>query len=165
MIELTQTLNEEDYRKAAAIHYRTYRISRFRPWLSLVLFCVGARYIAYDDQQLFGFLCVGISLVRFFRRKQFEDHIARSAATAGGFGEEIRIELAEGIFRSEQDGMKSEYPLSKLHRYVRRPIGILVYPQRNLFCFIKAEAFESAQQLDELQKMLDEAGVEELKVY
>jgi uncharacterized membrane protein YfcA len=163
MIHITQRLSEADYEAASAIHYRTYRYSKYRPWLAGILIFIGAYLLIEVTGELFGILFVVYGIFMLLRKKIVINRITKAAATAKLFGEEIRVVIDEsGVISSEVGENSSIMRIGSLFGFVRHPIGFLIYPQRNMFYYLKASAFESEEQMDTLYRMLKNSKIKEL---
>ena len=164
MIDLTQTLIESDYKAAAAVHFKTYRSSKYRPWLGIVLICLGIFLLAASTSKALGMFGVGYGIYMFCQKHLYVGRLVKSVKTAKGFGDEIRIHIdEEGVISSEQGGDRAQMRVDRLFGFIDHPIGVLLYPQRNLFYYLKADAFESTQQRDALRELLKKAGIKQLK--
>ena len=164
MIRITQTLTGADYRAAAAVHYATYRSSKYRPWLAALLICIGVFLVATSTQTAFGAFGIAYGIFMLFRKRLWVRRMVNSAATAKRFGDEIRVEVdPDGRISSEQGEDRSDLHMDSLVGFIRHPIGILLYPQRNMFYYLQARAFESSEQMDVLHDLLKGHGVSELK--
>ncbi len=162
MIKLKQTLTVEDYQAAAAVHYRTFRWTRIQPWLAIVLIGICGFFVFTSRIKGVPIFGVGYGIYMLIRKNLWIDRLVKSATTAKQFGAEISVEIDDGFLRTSQGGDESKMHLSSLFGFVRCPIGLLVYPQRNLFCYLKTEAFDSPTEIDKLIKLLRDNNVEEL---
>ena len=164
MIELTQILTKDDFRTAAFVHYRTYPMPLVRPWLAVCLIGIGILLIAGSTQSAFGFLAVAYGIYMLLRRRLWANRIMKSAATAKLFGEAIRVELdSNGFIHTIQGDNSTQLNMATLFGFVRHEIGFLLYPQRNIFFYLKATAFESKAQMDAMQELLRKLGVKQIK--
>ncbi len=162
MIRVKQTLTVEDYQAAAAVHYRTYHWTRIQPWLAIVL--IGTCGFFFFTSRIKGvpIFGIGYGIFMLIRKNIWIDRLVKSAATAKHFGAEIEIEIDDGFLRTSQAGDESKMHLSSLFGFVRCPTGLLVYPQRNLFYYLKADAFDAPSEIDEVITLLRDHEVREL---
>lgn len=165
MIEITQTLTEEDYAAAADVHFRKHRVVRYRLFVAILMFVNGTFLLACTPLIALGVVSILLGIYILFTRRLLISRVVKSVAKSKRFGEEIHaaIDDEERRFRSEQGGDLTELQLSGLYAFIRHPIGFLFYPQENFFYLLKADAFESQEQMDALQELLEEVGVKELK--
>ena len=165
MISLEQRISLEDYKAAARVHYRTYRYGRFRPWLAWILILIGIVLVFFTSRNLLGSLCVAYGLFVVLSKKLWVSRLANTAAKAKHFGEVIHVQIDDQkVLTAEQSGDVTRIQLSSFVGYIRHSIGFLLYPQENLFYLLKADAFDSGKQMDRLEEILSDSGVDERQI-
>jgi len=163
MIELKQQLSEYDYKRAASVHFKTYRMSKARPFLATALILVGVWATYKTDQFAYGFACIAYGVFMLFRKHLWIRRLVTSVKTSKSFGENIEIRVQDdGMFLTNQGSESANLHLENLAGYVRTDIGIMLYPQRNTFFLLKASAFEDPEQMDTLENLLRTLGVKEI---
>ena len=163
MIKVTQTLTKADYEFASGVHYSTYRSARIRPFLSVLLTLLGLLLLATSSNNVVGAVFVLYGVLMPLRKKIWIRRIIKSAATAKGFGKDIEVEIDEDqCLATRQGDDQSTIRLENLYGFVCSPKGILLYPQRNIFYFLKSDGFETLEDMADLEKILESSGVKRL---
>ena len=168
MIQLTQTLTKEDYKKAAAVHFRTTRSNSFRPRIGLALAVLGAYLLYYSlvissANWLAAAFLVGYGVYSIFERQIWIWRMANSNAEEHSSTFSVNIS-DDGRFTVESGENRDEIQIGDLDSFVRSDDGFLLYDNEIAFTYLKFEAFQSSAQIDDLEALLEEAGVPELEL-
>jgi hypothetical protein len=165
MITLHETLSENDYRQAFSLHYKTFRMSRWRPVLALVLIVLGG-YLLFTTRSMVGFFSVAYGLFMLFREKFWLNRIVQFMKSTRHFKQPLTITITDdGALQQQQGESSTTAPLSSFLGYVRTNDGVLLYQQRNYFLFLKASAFESVKAIDRLEETFAQQNVKKMPLY
>lgn len=164
MIEIKQKLSEDDYRKAASAHYNTYKMSKVRPVLVFFLIASGIYLCWINSQIIYAIFCIAYGIFMMFRKYIYVYRVVKSVKTTKLFGELIEIKISDDdVFESRQGSDTSKIELKNLFGYLKTNFGVLLYPQKNMFYLLKANVFNSADQIEEFMSLLETSNVKIIK--
>jgi hypothetical protein len=162
---ITQTVTEEDFRKAYGRYYYTNLLTRFRPWLGVALIASAVYlWVRSPEQATVAAVLVLFGCYLLLAKWTYIARRLREGRRAGRLPSDMEVELSrDGTMKVSAGGGSSDLDLRKMYGYQVAEFGVLVYLRRSAFFLLKRDAIEQAGGLDGLVSIFAGSGLKRMK--
>ncbi len=171
MIEFSQILKDNDYKKAASIHYGRNKINIIFPILGIILSIAGlimlnilllrfsGKFILFVIADI-GLIVYGISII--FKKWFYIRKILKSAKKDKNYGSEMFLKFFDdGSCEARENNEESKTGINNFYGYYHSGDLILLYPEKNIFFILKKQA-GLENNFYGLIKLFDKLGIKSL---
>ncbi len=155
-------LTTKDIKKAAEIHYGTYRWTSFVPYIGAAFIIAGLLLIfkGNTNSQFIGLAAITMGFFQISLKKRLYSR-KLTKILAHLCEEPISVSISD-IIKVQCGNAVSKIPISSALRYKRNNGTFLIYSSRVQFLIFPENVFSSETELDDLEKALISKGLNTL---
>jgi len=162
---ITQTVTDEDFKKAYARYYATDLMTKYRPWMGVALLASSV-YLAVrmPDRMPIAIIFILFGCYLLVAKWTYIAKRLREGRRSGRLPSDMELEISgSGIMKLSAEGEHSELDLRRTYGYQVAAFGVLIYLRRNMFFLLKLDAIERAGGLETLVAMLNGFGLKRIR--
>lgn len=166
MIEIKQTLTQEDYERAIDLHFSQSGFLRTNIILAIIVILFGVAIWLWGNDVIFACGCFGLGVLLLTMVFRVKRKVLTNWKASNLFNREAQVTITDdAMFEVRTADSLVQTKLASFVGFTKSSIGLLLYTQPNFFYYLKAECFRDMIQMEEMIGILLTLNVKPMKQF